>query len=214
MPDKSDAPQLFLVTPVLWTEAFASTLADALSGGPVGAVLIAGGATEPEREVAAARLVPIIQAAGVAALVADHTRVAGRSRADGIQIESGLGDLRAAVSTFRPGKILGAGGIGTRHTAMEAGEAEPDYLFFGKPHGDTHPEPHPKALDLAQWWSELTQIPAVVMAGSALGSLGQARETGAAFVALHRAVWEHPGGPAEAVRLAAAALAEPSVRAA
>jgi thiamine-phosphate pyrophosphorylase len=97
---------------------------------------------------------------------------------------------------------------------MAAGELEPDYLFFGKPHGDTHDAPHPKALDLAEWWSDLMELPAVVMAGRALDSVAEAAATGAAFVAVHDAVWSHAGGPGEAVRAAAAALTRPGRRAA
>ena len=199
MPEACDRTQLFLVTPERLDRP---ALEAALSARGIAAVLIATGTTEAEREAAAAEFVPIIQRLGAAALVADFTRAAGRSKADGVHIASGTADLRAAMETFRPAKIVGAGGTYSRHAAMEAGELEPDYLLFGNPQGDTHPEPHPKALDLAEWWSELMEIPAVVMAGSSLQSLEAARETGAAFVGLHRAVWAHNGGPAEAVRIA------------
>jgi thiamine-phosphate pyrophosphorylase len=89
---------------------------------------------------------------------------------------------------------------------MEAGGLEPDYLFFGRPHGDTHGGSHPKAMDLAEWWSDLMQIPAVLMAGRSLDSVAEAAATGAAFVAVHDAVWSHAEGPGEAVRMAEAAL--------
>ena len=123
-------------------------------------------------------------------------------KADGVHIEGGIEDLRLAVESFRPKRIVGAGNLHSRHAAMEAGELDVDYLFFGRPHGDTHDAPHPKALDLAEWWSELMQIPAVIMAGRSLESVAEAAATGAAFVALHDAVWSHAGGPGEAVRLA------------
>ena len=97
---------------------------------------------------------------------------------------------------------------------MEAAEIGADYVFFGRPHGDTHAEPHRKALDLAEWWSELMEVPAVVMAGNAIESVAAAAATGADFVALHHAVWSHPSGHVEAVRQAAAILASPGRRAA
>jgi thiamine-phosphate pyrophosphorylase len=118
------------------------------------------------------------------------------------------------VESFRTKRIVGAGNLVSRHAAMEAGELEPDYLFFGRPHGDTHDRPHPKALDLAEWWSDLMQLPAVVMAGRSLDGVAEAAATGAAFVALHDAVWLHAGGPGEAVRLAEAALGRSGRRAA
>jgi thiamine-phosphate pyrophosphorylase len=207
MSDSRDIPRLFLVTPDgADPESFAGLLAEALAAGDVAAVLITAGADPRMSEARAARLVPLIQAAGAAALVEGDTRIAGHTKADGVHVGSGLGDLRNAAESFRPSRIVGAGNLHSRHTAMEAGEVA-DYVFFGQPHGDTHDEPHPKALDLAEWWADLMEVPAVIMAGRSLTTLPQAVATGAAFVALHHAVWAHEAGPAEAVRRAAAALA-------
>ena len=128
---------------------FPPRLAEALAGGDVAAVLIAS-----EAQMRASRaLVPVIQAAGAAALVVDDTRLAGHVQADGVHVESGLEDLRLAVESFRPKRIVGAGNLHSRHAAMQVGELDIDYLFFGRPHGDTHDGAHPKALDLAEWWS-------------------------------------------------------------
>jgi thiamine-phosphate pyrophosphorylase len=186
-------------------KSFAPRLEEALTAGDVAAVLI-GGTMETGLEALAGVLVPIIQQAGAAALIADDTRIAGHLKADGVQIGSGIKDLRLAVESFKPKRIVGASNLHSRHTAMQAGEMDIDYLFFGRPYGDTHDEPHPKALDLAEWWSELMQIPAIVMAGRSLAGVAEAASTGAAFVALHDAVWSHPGGPGEAIRIAEAAL--------
>jgi thiamine-phosphate pyrophosphorylase len=208
MNDNAEPTRLFLVTPVLAElDGFPARLAEALSAGDVAAVLIGAAQGEAAAEAIGAKLVPIVQRAGAAALIANHTRVVGRVGADGVHIDSGLSDLRAAVESLRPRRIVGAGNIHSRHAAMQAGEIGADYLFFGRPHGDTHDEPHPKALEFAEWWSEVTDIPAVVMAGRSLDGVAVAAATGAAFVALHDAVWSCPEGPAEAVRRAQAALA-------
>ena len=210
MTDSTEGTRLFLVTPPrIDAASFAPLLAEALVAGDVAAVLIAshGGAD------AIGPLVSLIQAKGAAALVTDDTRLAGHVGADGVHVEGGIADLRLAVESFRPKRIVGAGNLHSRHAAMEAAELDVDYLFFGLPHGDTHDAPHPKALDLAEWWSELMQIPAVIMAGRTLGSVAEAAATGAAFVALHDAVWSHHGGPAEAVRLAQAMLSDAGRRA-
>jgi thiamine-phosphate pyrophosphorylase len=207
MNDAAEATRLFLVAPPrIDAERFAPLLAEALAGGDVAAVLIASEASGKAAEAMAAALVPVIQAAGAAALIAGDTRLAGHVKADGVQIDTGLDDLRLAIESFRPKRIVGGGNLTSRHAAMEAGALEPDYLFFGRPHGDTHDAPHPRALELAEWWSELTAVPAVVMAGRSLNSVAEAAATGAAFVALHDAVWSHAGGPGDAVRLAQAAL--------
>ena len=207
MPHVSEATRLFLVTPPrVDAGAFPSRLAAALSGGNVAAVLIAldGG---PDTPSIAEALISIAQNAGAAAIVADDIDFAERLAADGVQIGTGLADLRRAVARFRPQRSVGAGDLRSRHAAMEAGEAGADYVFFGRPHGDTREEPHPAALELAEWWSALMQVPAVVMAGSSLTSVERAAATGAAFVALHDAVWRHEHGPAEAIRLANALVA-------
>ncbi len=205
---------MFLVTPPnVEAASFAPRLRDALAGGDVAAVLIAD-AAGGELEALAAALVPIVQEAGAAALVLNDTRLAGHVNADGVHVDTGPADIRLAVQSFRQKRVVGAGNLYSRHAAMEAGEAGADYLFFGRPHGDTRDEPHPKALDLAEWWSELMEVPAVVMAGRSLASVSEAAATGAAFVALHQAVWSNEAGPGEAVRAANAALAEEGRRAA
>ncbi|MGQ7794129.1 thiamine phosphate synthase [Faunimonas sp. B44] len=202
--DADEQPALlYLVTPGGFDrQSFPRGLEAALGTGLVAAVLIGVGASEETAEQEAALLVPIVQAHNAAALVAEHTRAAGRARADGVHVSTGIGDLKRAVERFTPKQIVGAGSLRTRHAAMEAGEAGADYVFFGQPHCDIRHEPHLRALDLAEWWSDLMEIPAVIMAGHALESVAVAGATGAGFVALHRAVWEHPGGPAEAVLVA------------
>ena len=211
MADRSEVTRLFLVTPPrLEAESFASRLKEALAGGEVAAVLLAceGGADSINP------LVPIIQEVGAAALVLGDTRLAGQINADGVHVEGSHEDLRLAVESFRPRRIVGAGNIHSRHAAMEVGELDVDYLFFGRPHGDTHDLPHPKALDLAEWWAELTQVPAVIMAGRRLDSVREAAATGADFVALHDAVWSYESGPGEAIRIAQAMLSDTGRRAA
>lgn len=209
MSDRIEATRLFLITPPdADLEVFPGKLREALSAGNVAAVLIARSA--PDAEALAEALVPIVQEFGAAALVSGDTRIAGRVRADGLHIEGSLEDLRLAAQSMKPKRIVGAGNLHSRHAAMDAGELGADYLFFGRPHGDTHDAPHPKALELAEWWSDLMQVPAVIMAGRTIESVVEAVATGAAFVALNEAVWRHPAGPADAIRLALSALASPA----
>lgn len=215
MKEANEAARLYLVTPpTVDMEAFPAQLAEALSGGDVAAVLIATEIAGRAAEDIAATLVLVIQQAGAAAIVCNDTRLAGHVGADGVHIGLGSGDVRVAVESFRGKRIVGANDLRTRHAAMRAGEAGVDYVFFGRPHGDTHDAAHPKALELAEWWSELMEIPAVVMAGRSVGSVAEAAATGAAFVALHDAVWSHAGGPGAAIREAAALLVREGRRAA
>jgi len=212
MTDTAETARLYLVAPPRFEIAdFAPRLEDALGAGDVAAVLLAA---EGTREDVLAPLVQTIQRAGAAALVADDTRLAGHLKADGVHVSGRLDELRLAVESFRPKRIVGAGGLSSRHAAMQAGDLDIDYVFFGRPHLDTHDAAHPKAVELAEWWSDMMQIPAVLMAGRSLESVAEAAATGADFVALHAAVWAHPQGPGEAVRQAAATLAQEGRRAA
>jgi thiamine-phosphate pyrophosphorylase len=211
MTDIEVATRLFLVAPPQIDADFAARLKEALSAADIAAVLLAvGGANEDALQP----LVDIIQRAGAAAVIADDTRLAGHLKADGVHISGGLEEIRFAIESFKPNRIVGAGDIYSRHGALEIGELDVDYLFFGRPHGDTHDGPHPRALELAEWFSEMTEVPAVIMAGRSIDSVADAAATGAEFVALHDAVWSHAGGPAEAVRLAAAMLEQKGRRAA
>jgi thiamine-phosphate pyrophosphorylase len=139
--------------------------------------------------------------------VVNDTRIAGRAGADGVHVDTGVADVTAAVASGRGRRMVGAGGISSRHDAMLLAEAEPDYLFFGLLDGDRAPDIFPKALDLATWWAEVAVIPAVVMGGQAIDSVDAALSAGIDFVALRQAVWDDPRGPAAAVAEANARLA-------
>lgn len=181
---------------------------EALAGGDVASLIIDG---EGERlQQVAEALAPRAQARGVAAIVRNDTRIAGRAKADGVHVDTGPADLAAAAEKLRPKLIVGAAGFKTRHDAMFAGEANPDYLFFGRLDGDTTDGIFAKALDLAAWWSSLFVIPAIVMGGRSLASVEEAARNGIEFVALSRAVFEDPRGPAAAVKEANRRLAAPA----
>ena len=107
--------------------------------------------------------------------------------------------------------IVGADSGKTRDTALEVGEQRPDYVLFGRLDGDTHDEPHPRSLELAAWWAEFVEVPAVVMAGRDLATLDQAIDTGAEFIALGDAVFM-ADDPAAAVARANALIAEAGQR--
>ncbi|MCC0030787.1 MAG: thiamine phosphate synthase, partial [Brucellaceae bacterium] len=71
--------------------------------------------------------------------------------------------------------------------------------------GDTHPEAHPKNIELGEWWAAMVEIPCIVLGGSDIASVAEAAATGAEFVALGSAVFASPD-PAKAVAQANAIL--------
>lgn len=194
-------------------EEQAKILGDALKGGDVASVIIPQyDFDDVAFQKRAELLVPVVQDAGAAALVAGDTRVAGRVKADGIHIVGNAVALGEAVEKFAPKLIVGGGNATERHGALEMGDANPDYLFFGKLDGDIKPEPHPKNLALGEWWAEMVAIPCIVMGGTDPASVLAVADTGSEFVALCRAVFEHPAGAAAAVAEINALLDEKAPR--
>jgi thiamine-phosphate pyrophosphorylase len=191
----------------------AKALEDALRGGDVASVIIPQYALDDDSfQRRAEVLVPIVQEAGAAALVAGDSRVAGRVKADGLHVIGGVEPLAEAVEKFTPKMIVGGGNADDRHEALEQGEANPDYIFFGKLEGDIKAEPHPKNVALGEWWASMIEIPSIVMGGSDVASVVAVAESGVEFVALRQAVFAHAGGAAQAVAEANALLDEKAPR--
>src|SRR5690606_2256540 len=97
-------------------------------------------------EALAKRIGAAAQKHGTAAVIArDDAPMTGL---DGVHIEGGHAAVRAAVARHHPVRIVGAGGIASRHDAMILGEAGPDYVFFGRLDGDSQPGIHRAAATL------------------------------------------------------------------
>ncbi len=182
-----------------------SAFGDGTAGYGIDAVLIGAGMSESDAQTAARDQVPLVQSRGAAAIIVDHGRIAARTGADGVHVETGLSDLKEAIAAFKPERIVGAGNLKSRHAAMEAGSEDVDYVLFGALRGDTHPEPHPKAVELAEWWADLMEVQVVLAAGNSISALENLPRN-IDFIALDRAVWEYPDGPASAIRKARSML--------
>ena len=183
--------------------AFAARLESAFGGGDVASIILpVHDMDEASYQKHLEACVPVAQAHGVAAIAVGDTRAFGRVKADGLHVDSGPRDLAEAVERFQERHIVGAGGAESRHRALELGESRPDYVFFGRFGQDTHPGPHKKNLQLAEWWAGMIEIPCIVMGGNAVDTLGEAAETGAEFVALSRAVFNDDTDPGGAVAAA------------
>ena len=88
--------------------------------------------------------------------------------ADGLHTVMGKGgDLTAfekALGAMKPDRIVGIGGLFTRHAAMTAGESDADYIMFGEPGPNGQTQPFAETLDMASWWSEVFTVPCVAHA--------------------------------------------------
>lgn len=202
MTDPINRCRLVLVTPdIADASELAAVTADALRGGDVASVIVPQhGLDEKSFQKRCEALIPVIQSAGAAALVAGDSRVAGRVRPDGLHIEAGPTAMAEAIERHAPGLIVGGGNARERHAALSIGESQPDYVMFGSIAGDIKPEPHSKNLALAEWWADMIEIPCVVMGGTSTAFVEAMAETRAEFVAFGKAVFSDP---AEAPRIVA-----------
>ena len=127
--------------------------------------------------------------------------LAKRLGADGVHLGQGDGDPREARALLGPAAQIGVTCHDSRHLAMEAGEAGADYVAFGAffptTTKETHHRPDPSILS---WWSTLFEMPCVAIGGITPANGRVLVEAGADFLAVCGAVWNHPEGPAAAVK--------------
>lgn len=177
--------RLMLVTPpVLDPGAISFRLMQAFAGGDVAAVLLrlAPGDERSLTERVKA-LAPPVQAQNVALVVEASAQVASRGGADGVHVTEGVEAIAEARSSLRQERIIGVGGLRSRHDAMDAGEAGVDYVMFGEPRPDGSLPPLPAVIERASWWAEIFETPCIAYAPDA-ESVPALVETGAEFLAL------------------------------
>jgi thiamine-phosphate pyrophosphorylase len=150
------------------------------------------------------RTAPPIQDAGAALLLDGHPQLAARAGADGTHL-AGPDALKAALPLLKPGRIVGADGLHSRHDAMMAGEAGADYVMFGEPDPSGHCPSLDALIDRVAWWAELFEIPCVAYAPQ-LDDIEALAAAGADFIAVGEALFADPRGPRTAAVDAAARL--------
>lgn len=214
MTDPINRCRLVLVTPDIADAAeLAAVTGDALRGGDVASVIIPQhGLDEKSFQKRCETLIPVIQTAGAAALVAGDSRVAGRVRPDGVHIEVGPTAMTEAVGKYAPGLIVGGGNARERHAALSIGEAQPDYVIFGSIDGDIKPEPHSKNIALAEWWADMIEIPCLLMGGTSTAFVEEMAQTRAEFIVFGKAVFSDPADAARIVAEINATLDEKAPR--
>lgn len=200
------ATRLYLILPpVADIAAFKPLLSSALQAGDVACVLLRQTA-QSEMKTTAQALMPLVQESDAAFLVDGDPRLARRIGADGVHVAYTQDAVEDAVSSLGADAIVGAGMLDTRDDAMSAGESGASYVMFGEPNvRAARPSPD-ELLERVTWWAEIFNVPCVAYAGT-LGEIGPLAEADVEFVALCDAVWQHPDGPADAIKRAQAILA-------
>ena len=205
--------RLYLVTPPAFAPAaFADALGRALDAGDVACVqLRLKDAADDDVLRAAAALLPVTQARGVALLVNDRPDLAVAAGADGVHVGQDDAPCAEARRLVGADRIVGVTCHASRHLAMEAGEAGADYVAFGAFHPTATKDPKARAEpDILRWWSDLFELPCVAIGGILVENCAPLVAAGADFLAVCGGVWQHPDGPAAAVAAFNAVLDRPS----
>jgi thiamine-phosphate pyrophosphorylase len=183
--------------------AAAAALLPVLAAADVAAVLLRLPAADERTLINRIKeLAPSVQACGVAVLLDGRADLVARAGADGAHL-SGIDAIKDAVGMLKPERIVGAGGLASRHDAMAAAEAGADYVMFGEPDAAGKRPSFEAIHERVLWWTEVFQIPCVGYADS----LAEVEPLGIAeFVALGPFIFADPRGPTAAVADAAARL--------
>jgi len=204
--------RLYLITPPVIDDlaGFGHLLAQALDAGDVAALQIRL-KDQPDEVIAAAVdvLTPIAHARGVAVILNDRPDLAARLGCDGVHIGQSDGPYAEARRLMGKAGMVGVTCHDSRHLAMEAAEAGADYVAFGAFYPTTTKEAPTRAEpELLSIWQETMEVPCVAIGGITAENAAPLAAAGADFLAVSAGVWNHPEGPAEAVRALNAAIAE------
>lgn len=200
-------PRLYLISPpAIELESFAAAFEEAVSAGDVACFQLRlkdmNDVPAPDDEIlaACARLLPIAQANEVAFLINDRPDLAKQAGADGAHIGQTDTPYLEARALLGDEAIIGVTCHDSRHMAMVAGEAGADYVAFGAFYPTVTKAPKSSAEpELLRWWQDTMEPPCVAIGGITLDNAGPLLEAGADFLAVSGGVWDHPGGPGEAV---------------
>jgi thiamine-phosphate pyrophosphorylase len=196
--------RLYLITPPkLEPKAFGEVLKRTLDAGDVASLQLRLKETmDDDIRRAVEILMPIAQKRDVAFILNDRPDLARELRCDGVHV--GQEDARYAEARAAVGRdaIVGVTCHDSRHFAMEAAEAGADYVAFGAFFPTTTKEPKARAdIETLRWWTEMMVVPCVAIGGITAGNARPLVEAGADFLAVSSGVWDHPDGPAAAVKV-------------
>lgn len=196
--------RLYLVTPPMIDDldTFAGQALEAIDAGDVGALQIRlKTASDAEIADAVRRLGPICRRRDVALILNDRPDLAARLDCDGVHVGQADGPLDEARRAVGRDRIVGVTCHDSRHWAMEAAEGGADYVAFGAffptktKATTTRPDP-----DILEIWQETMVIPCVAIGGITPENCEPLVTAGADFLAVSAGVWDHPAGPAAAMR--------------
>jgi thiamine-phosphate pyrophosphorylase len=176
----------------------APLLEELLAAADIAAVLVRLAETDDRANINRVKaLAANIQNAGAALLLEGHVELVARAGADGAHV-SGIGPMNDALEQLKPERIVGVGGLHSRHDSMLAGEAGADYLLFGEVDADGYRPSTEAIAERLEWWAEVFEPPCVGYARTA-DEAELFASVGADFIMVSDAVWLDARGPKAAL---------------
>ena len=212
---KKTGCRLYLITPqVIDPETFSQPLTDALDAGDVAAVQLRLKNTDDNTILKTAKtILPLCKSRDVPLIINDRPDLVETSGCDGAHI--GQQDTSYAVAR----KILGYESIvgvtchNSRHLAIEAAEKGADYVAFGAFFATkTKSTEFVANINILKWWNDLMIVPCVAIGGITPENCHPLVRSGADFLAVVSAIWDHPNGPGFAVQSFNKAIEEASLK--
>lgn len=198
-----DRCRLYLITPTRFDpDAFKDTLSEALDAGDVACVQLRLKGTGERGWLRAIKaLMPVCHERDVAFIVNDYPDIAAEAGADGVHIGQDDTTYAHARQVVGPDRIVGVTCHNSIHLAMGAADAGADYVAFGAFFPTETKEPKATAeLETLEKWAEIATVPCVAIGGIKVDNCAPLVRAGADFLAVVGGVWDHPEGPAAAVR--------------
>jgi thiamine-phosphate pyrophosphorylase len=195
--------RLYLISPPkIEAKTFLPALTAALDAGNVASFqLRLKDVPDDEIKRAVDALILPVQKRGTAFILNDRPDLARALGCDGVHVGQEDVDYAQARSIVGKDAIVGVTCHDSRHLAMEAAEAGADYVAFGAFFPTSTKEPKARAdVEILTWWSELMVVPQVAIGGITVENCAPLIEAGADFLAVSSGVWNHPQGPAAAVK--------------
>jgi thiamine-phosphate pyrophosphorylase len=192
-------PRLYLATPeVDDPSSLLKSLPDLLAAADVAAVLVRLKPTDQRTMISRVKaLAPAIQGRDAALLLDGHVELVARAGADGAHV-TGLEAMEDALPSLKPDRIIGVGGLATRHDSMAAGEKGADYVLFGEPDAKEQRPSVEAIAERLQWWAELFEPPCVGFAASCAEAY-EFVAAGADFVLVGDFIWADSRGAVAAL---------------
>ncbi len=203
-PDDKAPCQLYLITPPKIDDmpAFLIALREALSAAPVACLQIRlKGISGSDVVQAANAIIPVAHEFGTAVVINDDPQIAKECGADGVHIGQSDMDYLSSRNLLGADAIIGVTCHNSRDLAFEASQAGAEYVAFGAFFDTPTKDPVARAEpELLEWWSKTVEVPCVAIGGITPQNCAPLIAVGADFLAVSSGVWNHPDGPAAAVK--------------